>query len=557
MAGPHPAVAALRVAVRPGLARAAGRTVLVGCSGGADSVALAAALAVEAPRAGVRCGAVTVDHGLQQGSAARAAATAELVRGLGLDPVLVARAEVAADGGPEGAARAARLAAVRSVAGTVAGPVTVALAHTLDDQAETVLLGLGRGSGPRSVAGMVEHRDDGDLRWWRPLLAERRGTTRAACRALGLPVWEDPWNTDPAYRRVRLRTEVLPLLEDALGGGVAPALARTAALLREDLDALDALAAARLAALLEPAGTLPAAPLADLPPALRRRVLRGWLTGAGVADLQSVHLLAVDALVTGWRGQRAVSLPGGVGVVRRSGRLALEPTRVPGGAAARPGPVHDSRGDPSVSQSVPAPEAAAAGEPAPGSPVDGPLGPDHGYGPDIDHVLLTEEQIQQKIRELATRIAVDYAGREVLLVGVLKGAVLFMSDFARALQLPTQMEFMAVSSYGSATSSSGVVRILKDLDRDITDKHVLVLEDIIDSGLTLSWLLKNLGGRRPASLEVCALLRKPDAVKVDVPVKYIGFDIPNEFVVGYGLDYAERYRDLPYIATLRPEVYSS
>jgi hypoxanthine phosphoribosyltransferase len=185
------------------------------------------------------------------------------------------------------------------------------------------------------------------------------------------------------------------------------------------------------------------------------------------------------------------------------------------------------------------------------------LGRDHGYGPDIDHVLLSEEQIQGKIAELAAQIAEDYAGREVLLVGVLKGAVLFMSDFARALQLPTQMEFMAVSSYGSATSSSGVVRILKDLDRDIADKHVLVLEDIIDSGLTLSWLLKNLGSRRPASLEVCTLLRKPDAVKVDVPVRYVGFDIPNEFVVGYGLDYAERYRDLPYIATLKPEVYSS
>ncbi len=192
--------------------------------------------------------------------------------------------------------------------------------------------------------------------------------------------------------------------------------------------------------------------------------------------------------------------------------------------------------------------------PAPGT---GSLGPDHGYGPDIDHVLLSEEQIQAKIRELAATIADDYAGREVLLVGVLKGAVLFMSDFARALQLPTQMEFMAVSSYGSSTSSSGVVRILKDLDRDIADRHVLVLEDIIDSGLTLSWLLKNLGSRRPASLEVCALLRKPDAIKVEVPVRYVGFDIPNEFVVGYGLDYAERYRDLPYIATLKPEVYSN
>ena len=189
--------------------------------------------------------------------------------------------------------------------------------------------------------------------------------------------------------------------------------------------------------------------------------------------------------------------------------------------------------------------------------VPAELGNHHGYGPDIDHVLLTEEQIQGKIAELAAAISRDYAGKEILLVGVLKGAVLFMSDFARALQLPTQMEFMAVSSYGSATSSSGVVRILMDLDRDISGQHVLVLEDIIDSGLTLSWLLKNLGGRRPASLEVCALLRKPDAIKVDVAVKYVGFDIPNEFVIGYGLDYAERYRDLPYVATLRPEVYSS
>jgi len=130
-----------------------------------------------------------------------------------------------------------------------------------------------------------------------------------------------------------------------------------------------------------------------------------------------------------------------------------------------------------------------------------------------------------------------------------------MSDLMREIDVPLEIDFMAVASYGDATESSGVVRILKDLDRDISDRHVLVIEDIIDSGLTLSWLLKNLGGRRPASLEVCALLRKPDAVKVDVPVRYIGFDIPNEFVVGYGLDYAERYRDLPYIATLRPEVY--
>ena len=182
------------------------------------------------------------------------------------------------------------------------------------------------------------------------------------------------------------------------------------------------------------------------------------------------------------------------------------------------------------------------------------------YDGDIASVLITEQQIRDKTAELAEQVAEDYQdaqGGDLLLVGVLKGAVMFMTDLARALPRPAQLEFMAVSSYGSSTSSSGVVRILKDLDRDIAGRHVLIVEDIIDSGLTLSWLLKNLTARNPASLEVCTLLRKPDAVQVDVPVRYVGFDIPNEFVVGYGLDYAERYRDLPYIATLKPEVYSS
>ncbi|HVK26642.1 MAG TPA: hypoxanthine phosphoribosyltransferase [Actinokineospora sp.] len=181
------------------------------------------------------------------------------------------------------------------------------------------------------------------------------------------------------------------------------------------------------------------------------------------------------------------------------------------------------------------------------------------YDGDIASVLITEQQIGEKISELAKQVANDYPenGTDLVLVGVLKGAVMFMTDFARALQVPTQLEFMAVSSYGSATSSSGVVRILKDLDRDIAGRDVVIIEDIIDSGLTLSWLLKNLQSRNPKSLEVCTLLRKPDAIKVDVPVKYVGFEIPNEFVVGYGLDFAERYRDLPYIGTLDPKVYTS
>src|SRR3712207_4583220 len=169
---------------------------------------------------------------------------------------------------------------------------------------------------------------------------------------------------------------------------------------------------------------------------------------------------------------------------------------------------------------------------------------------------MSEQDIATRVRDLAAEVDADYAGREILLVGVLKGAVMFMADFARALSTPVSMEFMAVSSYGSSTSSSGVVRILKDLDREIADKHVLVVEDIIDSGLTLSWLLRNMRSRGPASVEVVALMRKPEAAKIEVPVKYVGFDIPNEFVVGYGLDYAERYRDPPFVGRLRPEVYA-
>jgi len=174
---------------------------------------------------------------------------------------------------------------------------------------------------------------------------------------------------------------------------------------------------------------------------------------------------------------------------------------------------------------------------------------------DIEAILVSADDIQTRIGELAAAIDADYLDREPLLVGVLKGAVMFMSDLARALSRPSEMEFMACSSYGSSTTSSGVVRILKDLDRDVTGRDILIVEDIIDSGLTLSWLLKNLQARNPASVEVVALLRKPDAIKVQVPVRYVGFDIANEFVVGYGLDYAERYRDLPYIGRLKPDVY--
>lgn len=173
----------------------------------------------------------------------------------------------------------------------------------------------------------------------------------------------------------------------------------------------------------------------------------------------------------------------------------------------------------------------------------------------LEHMLLTEQEIAERIEVLAAQIAKDYAGRDVLLVAVLKGAVMVVADLARALPMSVELDFMAVSSYGSGTKSSGVVRILKDLDSDISGRDVLVVEDILDSGLTLTWLLRNLAARGPASLEVVALLRKPEALKVPINPKYVGFDIPNEFVVGYGLDYAGRYRNLRGVGTLAPHVY--
>jgi hypoxanthine phosphoribosyltransferase len=175
---------------------------------------------------------------------------------------------------------------------------------------------------------------------------------------------------------------------------------------------------------------------------------------------------------------------------------------------------------------------------------------------DITKVLVTEEQIATRIEELAREIEKKYEGKDLLLVGVLKGAVMFMADLSRAIQLPVTMDWMAVSSYGSGTQSSGVVRILKDLDADVLGRHVLIVEDIVDSGLTLSWLMSNLTARGAATVEVVALLRKPDAAKVEVNVAWVGFDIPNEFVVGYGLDYAEHYRTLKDVGVLAPAVYS-
>ncbi|MEU7010734.1 tRNA lysidine(34) synthetase TilS [Streptomyces sp. NPDC046332] len=341
--GPHPAVAAIRLAVRRVLhdvltehsidpARgidAAPTTadkqplVLVACSGGADSMALASALAFEARKLAVRAGGITVDHGLQDGSAQRAAEVAGRMSALGLDPVEAVTVTVGREGGPEAAARDARYAALDAAAERH-GATAVLLGHTRDDQAETVLLGLARGSGIRSLSGMAAVSGAAG-RYRRPFLELDRQTVRKACIAQELAVWDDPHNADPAYTRSRLRHEGLPALEKALGKGVVEALARTAQLSRDDADALDSWAADAETAVRDEAGRLECAKLFGLPPAVRRRILRRAMIaeGAPAGSLFARHIEEVDRLITGWRGQGAINLPGRVEARRQGGRLVI------------------------------------------------------------------------------------------------------------------------------------------------------------------------------------------------------------------------------------------
>jgi tRNA(Ile)-lysidine synthase len=386
--GPDPAVAQVRLGVRRCLTRAGlepGDLVLVACSGGADSLALAAAAAFEAPRLGLTAGGVTVDHGLQAGSAEQAAKVAKVLTAIGIDPVLSLSAAVAARPraagchgpagtvapgsadpgaaspadpgdypGPEAAARAARYQALDRAA-AAAGAAAILLGHTRDDQAETVLLGLARGSGARSLAGMPERNG----RYLRPLLGISRAETRAACAAQNLEPWDDPQNADPGYARARVRHRLLPVLERELGPGVTEALARSADLLRADADFLDYLArtaSERIAgggAGASPRGSTAAAgpglaieELAALPAAIRSRVLRNAAIAAGCPPgaLTAGHVAALDALVTGWHGQRGADLPGGIRGQRRCGKLTFsasqgedEPPSTPRQASNREG----------------------------------------------------------------------------------------------------------------------------------------------------------------------------------------------------------------------------
>ncbi|MCP3783741.1 tRNA lysidine(34) synthetase TilS [Micromonospora sp. A3M-1-15] len=324
MAPLAPPVAAVRLAVRRALTGLPGAgPVLVACSGGADSLALAAATAFVAPRLDRRAGLVTVDHGLQPGSAERAERVARWAAESGLDPVEVVPVTVAGrPGGPEAAAREARYAALVAAARRH-GAAGVLLGHTRDDQAETVLLALARGAGPRGLSGMPARRELDGVPLLRPLLDVPRDDTREACAALGLTPWADPHNVDPAYARSRVRADLLPALVEALGPGVVGNLARTARLLAADTAALDELAGAALAEVRAAGGGLSVDGLAALPAAVRTRVLHAWARelGAPPAALSHRHVAALDALVTDWHGQGPAHLPGGLPVRRQAGRL--------------------------------------------------------------------------------------------------------------------------------------------------------------------------------------------------------------------------------------------
>ena len=308
-----PSVAAVRLAVRTGLSAVDdGATVLVALSGGADSLALAAATAREGAKRGLRVVAVTVDHGLQDGSAAAATRAAEAARALGIADARVRRVEVGAEGGPEAAAREARYAALRDAAAEE-GAAAVLLGHTLDDQAETVLLGLARGAGALSLAGMPPlRRDERGVRWLRPLLGLRRAVTRAACAAEGLDAWDDPHNADDRFSRVRVRERVLPVLEAELGPGVAEALARTAEQLREDSEAFAEMIDETIEDIVEPAEAgiaVSVAALAANPAALRHRIIRHVVASEFGAALTRVQTLEVARLATDWTGQGPIDLP--------------------------------------------------------------------------------------------------------------------------------------------------------------------------------------------------------------------------------------------------------
>jgi hypoxanthine phosphoribosyltransferase len=482
-----------------------GAAVVVLLSGGRDSVCLLDLAVRIAGRAAVDV--LHVDYGLRADSAADAAFCAALCERLGVPLELVRAQARPAGGNLQGWARDLRYGRARALA--AARDADVAAGHTASDQAETVLYRLAAAPSRRALLGMAPR--SGPL--IRPLLSFTREETGAHCEALGLSWRDDPSNDGARFARNRVRAGLLPALR-AVHPGAEANVVRTAALLRDEAAVLDE----AVRAALDGRDRVELDRLRGLPAALARLiVVRLAEDAAGTlvprAGSRAAEILALDA----GRPWTALDVGDGVRAVVENGVLRME-------AAAR----------------------SAGREAAPGPLTLRPVMRD----PEIGEILVQPDQLQRRVRELGQQISTDYAGRNPLLIGVLKGAVFFLADLMREITCPVEVDFMAVASYGSSTASSGVVRILKDLDAPIEGRDVIIVEDIVDSGLTLQYLMRNLGARSPASLEVCALLTKPDRRKVDLPTRYLGFEIPDRFAIGYGLDHDERYRNLPYVAAL-------
>ena len=468
-------------------------TIAVACSGGPDSTALA----VLAASTGRPVVLHHVDHGIRPGSGGDIAVVEGLAKRLGAD-VMAYRVEVGSASNLEETARRARRAVL---------PAGVATGHTMDDQAETVLINLLRGTGISGLGAM----EPGPRH---PILGLRRSETHAVCEQLDLEPVHDESNADTEILRNDVRARLLPLLGEMSHRDPVPLLARLARHARSESELLDDLAALVIADPQE------VSDLRAAPTPLALRSLRAWLTEARSTEVSAhppttAELDRTMAVVEG--RARSTELAGGLRLLRTKGRLRVEQPAT--GTLRRVEPKAIDRVAPAWAEK------------------------------DLGDILISGDAIRARVAELGAEITADYAENPPLLVCVLKGAMHFISDLSRAIELPVEIDFMAVSSYGSATKTSGVVRIVKDLDADLTDRHVLVVEDIVDSGLTLNYLRKYLGARKPASIEVCALLIKEGEQRVEQVLRYTGFTIPPTFVVGYGLDVAERFRNLQDVYT--------
>ncbi|MGA2011033.1 MAG: hypoxanthine phosphoribosyltransferase [Solirubrobacteraceae bacterium] len=482
--------------VREGGLLAPGRPVIVMYSGGRDSTCLLD-LAVRIAGAPA-VAALHLNYGLRSSAAGDERHCRALCERLGVT-LEVRRPDRPRAGNLQAWARAERYGAAARLADR--RDAVIAAGHTATDQVETILYRLASSPSRRALLGMRPR----DGRLVRPLLTVSRARTAAYCRERGLSWREDESNESDAYARGRIRRRLVPALEVAHPAAQANVLA-VAAILAQEADVLDELVDAALAGREE----IELATLRALPPALRRLVVQRLADAAAGSPAAGVARRAPEIAALSDRGRAAIDLPGGVRATATRGVLRFGRT---------PHATHRLR--------------EVSDDPA------------------IGEILVGAEELRRRVAELGQEVSRDYAGKDLVLIGVLKGAVFFLSDLMRHLDIPVEVDFMAVASYGSATKSSGVVRILKDLDAAIEGRDVLIVEDIVDSGLTLQYLLRNLQGRHPASLEVCALLIKPERRKVDLETRYVGFEIPDRFAIGYGLDHDEHYRNLPYVAALK------